>query len=241
MEESILVHHDKTTLKTMAVERGLTRSGFNGRNRSKMRKQDFIDFILTKEQESAANGGSSNIESPNEGASSNEETLEVLEASPSPSEDEMINILEELFVDDSFQPIIRIMDVLYGFEYPESERKTVREETRPERIPNEEDESVPNLSLQDLIVSKNMCDINCKCKTCQLNINIVEENLKVQLNMRDLEARITCVICRCNVRNVIFNPCNHLASCIACSKNPLLDNKCPLCRKVYTNTNRVFC
>jgi hypothetical protein len=238
MEESILVHHDKTTLKTMAVERGLTRSGFNDRNRSKMRKQDFIDFILAKEQESAENSGSSSIESTSESASSSEV---LLEASPSPSEDEMINILEELFVDDSFQPIIRIMDVLYGFEYPDSERKINRAENSPERIPNEEDESVPNLSLQDLIVSKNICDIDCKCKICQININIVEENLKVQLNMRDLEARITCVICRCNVRNVIFNPCNHLASCIACSKNPLLDNKCPLCRKVYTNTNRVFC
>lgn len=255
MAESILIYHDKITLRNMAVERGLTRHGFNGRNMSRMRKQDLVDFILYQDHPPSSStlptpitdsrlileSDRNNESEPDEHLNSNSITEEEInhnneEEEVSSSEDEMINIFEELLVSDSFQPIFHIMDALYGLQNERSIK-----EKQYERIPNEEDESVPNLALQELIVSKNICDMNCDCNTCQKNNNIIEENLKVQINVRELETRITCVICRCNVRNVIFNPCNHLATCITCSKNPLLDKKCPLCRKVYTYSARVFC
>ena len=46
MAQRILSTHTKEILKTMAVEKGLGRQGFNGRTPSQMRKQDFIDFIM---------------------------------------------------------------------------------------------------------------------------------------------------------------------------------------------------
>jgi hypothetical protein len=248
MAESILLNHDKTTLRNMAIERGLTSHGFNGRNMSRMRKQDLVDFIVYKDHSThietvSVDSPESNHNNSNEHSNGTQESNnlnEILEMSSS-SEDEMISIFEELLVDDSLQPIIHIMDALYGLEHTGNFFDKNKEKPSLERIPNEEDETVPNLILQDVITSKNTCDINCDCQICQKNNNIIEENLKVQLNVRDLEARITCVICRCNVRNVIFIPCSHLATCITCSKNPLLDKRCPLCRKVYMYTNRVFC
>jgi hypothetical protein len=46
MAYRILSSHPKSILKTMAIEKGLGRHGFNGRSPSHMRKQDFIDFIM---------------------------------------------------------------------------------------------------------------------------------------------------------------------------------------------------
>lgn len=237
MEESTLIHHNKITLKNMAVERGLTNHGFNGRNRSNMRKRDLVEFILAAERLSEAE---SIVERLIE-----EETEEEFETL---REEDMIAFLDELLVDNSFSlERMRIMDAIYSLEHGigiASIASTIKDEDMEtvERIPNEEDETVPNLVLKDLVDSKNMCNnsINCNCQICQQNNNIIIENLKIQTNIKDLEARITCVICHCNVRNILFNPCNHLASCITCSKNPLLDKKCPLCRKVYTHTTRVF-
>lgn len=108
-----------------------------------------------------------------------------------------------------------------------------------ERVPNEEDEIVPNFELKSLI-SNNIHDSDCQCQECQINSDIKKENLIVQKNIKDLETKITCVICLTNTRNIIFGPCNHLATCISCSKNPSL-KKCPLCRKVFDTKTRVFC
>jgi len=230
MEESILKMHDKMTLKNMALDKGLSRRGFNGRNLSRMRKQDFIDFILYKDR------------SPPHRQESRDD------GSISPSlEEEVINMFQELIMDDSFQPIIHIMGALHGLESihvfghrQEGRRASNDDKKEPqERIPNEEDESVPNFSMQDLIIKK--CCSDCSCETCQKNNDIEKSNLKVKLNIQDLETKITCVVCQSNIRNTIFSPCNHLATCIACSKNPLLGTKCPLCRKVFDSTTRVFC
>lgn len=223
MEESILKMHNKTSLKNMALDKGLTRRGFNGRNVSRMRKQDFIDFILF----------------------SNEDSTSSLE-------DEVLNMFQELIMDDSFQPIIHIMGALHGVEsihvfgsrsdnlQPSSPRPRIEPKKKlSERVPNEEDESIPNLTIQELI--KNNCSSDCKCEICEKNNDITKDNLKVKTNLQDLETKITCVICQSNVRNTIFSPCNHLAACISCAKNPLLGKKCPLCRKVIDSTTRVFC
>lgn len=212
MEESILKMHDRTTLKNLALDKGLTSRGFNGRNVSRMRKQDFIDFIL-KDQ-----------------IQDDESELHL--------EDDMINIFQELIMDDSFQPIIHIMGALGGIHVFGRSTSVGGGQVKkdPERVPNDEDESVPNLVVQELVQK---CSVPCRCEVCKKNIHITNENLKVKENLHNLETKITCVICLSNVRNVIFGPCNHLAACITCSKNPLL-KKCPLCRKSFDSTSRVF-
>lgn len=224
MDESILRMHDRQTLKNMAFDKGLQRRGFNGRNASRMRKQDFIDFILYKDRMDRR------VES----------------GSISPSfEDDMIEMFQEIILDDTINPIFQIMGAINGLQgrstivFGRSSSNSTNDGPKePERIPNEEDEVVPDLSFKD--IEKSSCYLNCACETCQKNIEIEKENLKVKTNIHDLESKISCVVCQNNVRNVIFSPCNHLATCITCSKNPLLNKKCPLCRKEFETTTRVF-
>lgn len=208
MDESILRMHDKNTLKNIALNKGLSRRGFNGRNISRMRKQDFIDFILDQNQENEIDG--------------------IL----IPFEREMVSLFQELIMDDTLHPILQIFGVINGLEQAHKSS---------ERVPNEEDEEAPDFTIKDLIVQEKTCTTDCACETCQENRKINEENLKVKNNLKDIENKITCVVCHSNMRNVIFNPCSHLATCISCSKNPLLGNKCPLCRKTFQNTARIFC
>jgi hypothetical protein len=73
------------------------------------------------------------------------------------------------------------------------------------------------------------------------DVDILEEvSDKVKTDVKNLMIRSTCVICHINVRNIIFTPCNHLVSCTTCSKNANMGNKCPICRKKFTSTIRVF-
>ena len=227
MDESILRMHDKPTLKNMAFDKGLSRRGFNGRNASRMRKQDFIDFILYKDRM--------------------ERSLENGSASPS-LEDEMIEMFQEIILDDTISPIFQIMDalnnlqgrntIIFGRSSLSSNDSSSNDSKEPERVPNEEDEVVPDLSLKE--TEKSSCNDDCICEICQKNKEIEKENLKVKTTIHDLENKISCVVCQSNVRNVVFSPCNHLATCITCSKNPLLNKKCPLCRKVFETTTRIF-
>ena len=224
MEESILKKQNKLSLKNMALDKGLTRKGFNGKTPSKMLKQDFIEFILRQ-----------NHNNQNRQIDSDESSLE--------------DIFQELMLSD-LNPIFQFFGAINAIEGASihvfnrtnsngsSGSSTPLQKT--ERVAAELDEVVPQLTLQDEIKDKH-CDIGCKCEICQKNTEIIEENIKVKSNIHDLEAKISCVVCHCNVRNVIFSPCNHLATCISCSKNPLLNKKCPLCRKVFDTTTRIFC
>lgn len=218
MEESILKLHDKNSLKHIALGKGLSHGGFNGRNISRMRKQDFIDFILLNDR----NEGSHNL---------------MLHSS---LEEDIINILQELVTDDTFQPLIHIMnDALNMFETnPIFQLNSEAQKEPQERVPNEEDEILPNFIIEDLVIHS--CDSDLECEICQKNKRISEENLKVKTNLKNFELKTTCVICRNNVRNTVFSPCNHMATCISCSKNALLAKKCPLCRKIFNNTFRIF-
>jgi hypothetical protein len=208
----------------MALDKGLSRRGFNGRNVSRMRKQDFIDFLIFKDRNS-----------PSRQTNSDEGLNLSLE-------DEVLSMFQELIMDDSFQPIIHIMGALHDLEnihvFGSPSQGGNIPDKFPERTPNEEDESIPNFTIQELI--KNDCSIDCKCETCQKNNTIIKDNLKVKESIQNLETKITCVVCQSNVRNTIFIPCNHLATCISCAKNPLLGKKCPLCRKVFQSTSRIF-
>lgn len=215
MEQPILMKYDKITLRNMAVDKGLTPTGFNGRHLSRMRKQDFIDFILFKYRESR-------------------HELE---------DDDVFNIFQDLILDDSVQPLIHIINAFYDSETVHILNRTLSvnddKKNSLDRIPNEEDETVPNFYFHEVSADKN-CSLNCKCETCEKNQKIINENQKVKLNIQNIETKITCVVCQCNMRNIIFSPCNHLATCISCSKNPLLGDKCPLCRKLFNNTIRIF-
>ena len=176
MEESLLLSQDKTFIKTMALSRGLTSSGFNGRTLSRMRKKDFIDFILLNNN------------------------LERLEDFDSSLEEEVTAF---------------IFEALPSFFHLNLHSSSKKEEPKEIRNPNDEDEPITTLNLEE-IKDKNVLKI-----------------------IKELEIKITCVVCQSNMRNVIFTPCNHLATCIACSKSPLLKT-CPLCRSTYTAKSRIF-
>lgn len=193
----------KTNLKNMAIEKGLSRKGFNGRNISRMRKQDFIDFIQQARLQPSADYNESDFE------------------------EDMLDFFGEIIMNGSFQPIIHVLG-LDGGVFSRSNNESSKEE----RIPKEEDECAPCLSLSDAKYEKVCNDAaDCKCEACQ--------NAKVKSNIQETENKITCVICQSNERKILFSPCNHLATCIACSKNTLLKN-CPLCRKEFDKLTRVF-
>lgn len=197
MEGSLLKLYDRLTLKRIALENGLSKRGFNGRNISKMRKQDFIDFILSKEEE--------------------EDEGEIL-------------IMSSLLQDFNLLSIFNCFLELGNDN--NIEKKCIRE-------PKEEDEAIPNLEIKELIATS--CNnSDCTCENCNSNKLIIEENLKVKTNLSNLENKITCVICQINMKNTIFQPCNHLATCITCSKNSLLKKQCPVCTKPFEKLVRVF-
>ena len=209
---------NKTNLKNMAIEKGLSNKGFNGRNISRMRKQDFIDFIQDFDRRQI---------SP------------MSDYNESDFEEEMLNFFGEIIMNGSIQPIIRVLGLdgvenirLFSRNAPSSETKAVKEQ---ERIPKEEDEGVPCMTLHEATYEKACNDDDCKCETCQIE----KENAKVKSNIQEMENKITCIICQSNEKKVLFSPCNHLATCIECSKNTLLKN-CPLCRKQFDKLTRVF-
>lgn len=249
MDEAILNMLDKTTLKGIAVDKGLSSAGYNNRNMSRMRKQDFIDFILYKDRVLASPSSNNQARSLQQ-RSSEESSFE---------EDDLFDLFRELLtfgdsqtfsrsIDDSFQPIIHIMGGVTGrrirlFNRSNNSLSNIeeRESNVEERVPKEEDESVPCLSLKEIIKQDKLCAVDCDCEICKKNRDIVEKNLKTKNNIQELENKITCVVCLDNLRNIMFSPCNHLATCISCSKNFLLGKKCPICRKEFNSIIRVFC
>lgn len=49
----------------------------------------------------------------------------------------------------------------------------------------------------------------------------------------------TCKICLFNKISIMFQPCNHIVSCVNCSNNTLL-KKCPICRNEIKKKQKVF-
>lgn len=195
MDATTLKKYAKATLRQMASSKGLTKFGYNGRTISRMRKQDFIDFLT---------------ETSNSNLFDNlgEEILEFLHAL----------MLEDL----PSHPIFNLMSI--ELTQPSSSSSST---TTKERTPEDVDENVP-----DLLFKEQTCS---HCSDC----DICEFNAKVKKNLDNVENKLTCVVCGVNFRNVLFVPCNHLATCINCSKNREIKT-CPLCRKKFDNTIRVF-
>jgi Zinc finger, C3HC4 type (RING finger) len=232
---------NKINLKNMALEKGLSRKGFNGRNISRMRKQDFIDFIQDFDSQTPEDDETSRSPISHRGvetSSIRRSSVLISDYNESDFEEEMLDFFGEIMM-NSFQPIIHVLGLngvenirLFSRNAASSDVKDAKEQ---ERTPKEEDECVPCLTLYNDKHEKVCKDDNCKCETCQIE----KENAKIKSNIQEMENRITCIICQSNERKVLFSPCNHLATCIACSKNALLKN-CPICRKQFDKLTRVF-
>lgn len=52
------------------------------------------------------------------------------------------------------------------------------------------------------------------------------------------ETNLICKICLENELNTCFIPCGHAVACAKCSLS--LNNKCPICRKVYFHSIKIF-
>lgn len=164
---------NKQTLKNLAIENGLTSKGFNGHSKSRMRKKDFIEFILQAQRDQS---------------------------------DDSDNEIEQFL----FASVIYVvLDPEMGLE--ETNVKT-------KRVAVDEDEVLETI-----------------------DISATSEDLEtVKRLIRDAEGKLVCTICKCNARNTVFRPCNHLASCISCAANPLLVGKCPMCREPFSEKLRVY-
>lgn len=72
------------------------------------------------------------------------------------------------------------------------------------------------------------------------------ETPKIQQDPDDLDPeRFVCVVCRCAVRSMIFEPCRHLVCCADCgARHPKGGHqcleKCPICREEIIRRTRIF-
>jgi len=169
---------NKQTLKNLAIENGLTSKGFNGRSKSRMRKEDFIEFILQAQCDQSG----------------------LLSSDDSDNEIEQFLFASVIYV---------VLDPEMGLE--ETNVKT-------KRVAVDEDEVLETIDSpatgEDLETVKRL--------------------------IRDAEGKLVCTICKCNARNTVFRPCNHLVSCISCAADPLLVGKCPMCREPFSEKLRVY-
>ena len=170
----------KQTLKNLAIENGLTSKGFNGRSKSRMRKEDFIEFILQAQCD---------------------------QLSSDDSDDEFL-----------FASVIYVVPDPEGIWRPLPFGLDPEEKTK--RVAVDEDEVLETIDISLLETG--------------------EDLETVKRLIRDAEGKLVCTICKCNARNTVFRPCNHLASCISCAANPLLVGKCPMCREPFSEKSRVY-
>ncbi len=61
------------------------------------------------------------------------------------------------------------------------------------------------------------------------HMDLLQQKL-AQLNVVDPDGNFKCVICYDNVKNVVYRPCNHLATCAVCDSK-LNEQVCPMCRR----------
>lgn len=65
------------------------------------------------------------------------------------------------------------------------------------------------------------------------------ENSNKMNKFKDCE-KMYCVICYTEVRNIILNPCNHLAICNQCFHNIKNDKMCPICKNKFSSYVEIF-
>jgi hypothetical protein len=187
---------NKQTLKNLAIENGLTSKGFNGRSKSRMRKEDFIEFILQAQRDQS-------------GSLSSDNEIEQFLFAP------VIYVVPD--PEGIWRPLPfgqRVLDPEMGLE--ETNVKT-------KRVAVDEDEVLETIDIS------------------LLESPATGEDLEtVKRLIRDAEGKLICTMCKCNARNTVFRPCNHLASCISCAANPLLVGKCPMCREPFSEKSRVY-
>lgn len=196
---------NKQTLKNLAIENGLTSKGFNGRSKSRMRKEDFIEFILQAQCD---------------------------QSGPLSSDDSDNEIEQFLFA-----------SVIYVVSDPElnpATRRAMGAQPRRDWVLD------PEMGLEETNVKTKRVAVDEDEVLETIDISLLEspatgDDLEtVKRLIRDAEGKLVCTICKCNARNTVFRPCNHLASCISCAANPLLVGKCPMCREHFSEKLRVY-
>lgn len=189
---------NKQTLKNLAIENGLTSKGFNGRSKSRMRKEDFIEFILQAQCD---------------------------QSDDSDNEIEQFLFASVIYVVPDPEGIWRPLSPPVGWvrDLVATERVLDPEIVKTKRVAVDEDEVLETIDIS------------------LLESPATGEDLEtVKRLIRDAEGKLVCTICKCNARNTVFRPCNHLASCISCAANPLLVGKCPMCREPFSEKLRVY-
>jgi hypothetical protein len=217
----------KSELRSLARLEGLTASGFNGRPRSRMRKLDLVEFIVTS---NTADDTHLTQDHQIDSSSTRRQVMrsELLRES---GDDDLFNEIvenvllmqmQEMYPEDGIMFFggeggvrSNIFNVIELFVNTFRQQRKTQALQLEERVPNEEDEEVPDLDIEKI-------------------------SDEVKINVKNLQIKTTCVICQTNVRNIVFAPCNHLVACIKCSKDPNMGDKCPLCRKQFTSITRVF-
>jgi len=65
-----------------------------------------------------------------------------------------------------------------------------------------------------------------------------EDNINYYIQVKKID-KLICKICLQNTSNCIIEPCMHFCCCIECI-DKLTNNKCPICRKDFTNYLKIF-
>lgn len=71
----------------------------------------------------------------------------------------------------------------------------------------------------------------------QISNNGNDNDNNLPLNTDEDQDSRSCKICFENEYNTIFLPCGHVLACAKCAISQM---KCPMCRKPYTNINRIY-
>ena len=61
---------------------------------------------------------------------------------------------------------------------------------------------------------------------------------ELQRKLEKIKNERLCVVCLSEESNMVFIPCGHVCTCESCSSN--LRNSCPVCRKSFTHSQRVY-
>ena len=75
------------------------------------------------------------------------------------------------------------------------------------------------------------------------NSKLENINKTIKNEIMVLQEENLCVICKTNKKNILFLPCKHYIICDECEKmncNISNETKCPICRKIYNDTIKLF-
>jgi hypothetical protein len=69
-----------------------------------------------------------------------------------------------------------------------------------------------------------------------LTLGVDDDNPRQLTTIKEL----TCVICMEYAKDVVFEPCGHLATCVECARSLHAQPACPMCRREIVSGRRIF-